>query len=1056
MKMTSLATKLNKLKRKAGFSMVEVMAVVAILGILAALATPNLVNMKRSLDQKELDAKAETIYLAVQNEISKLRASGNEDIYFPTALEGVPTATKLTYYPLDMDPGNQKDLYFFNRNYSYLTQHLMEPGVVDASLTSNHWVIEYEPSGGYVYSVYYSEKKDDLEDDYRENPEAYDEYRKDSKTRIKNGALIGYYGGDVISASTSTTKLVPTISVNNGEILSADIQCTAPTGINDVEFLITLSDTQGHRYSWKAATDDINNLVHHVGIRYSYHFDIDDLSSSGKRFAAKYGGRATPLDPKDDLVPGTRLTIQVTAYSKNSGLVDQGNATAFTNSLFDYNIDFGETGAENPETAHIVCTRHLQNLDSSSGVTSSIKNVVLHSDINMRADDTPDGWYDTYGKSGVTIKSYFNGKGDNSRPYFKPIVNNNLIDFNGYGHAISGLFESTNDVQASQCLGLFESIGGGVSISRIRLEGAMLDGLTSGTTGALVGSVSGQNNTITNCWVYLDKTKDVANKTENDIWINGDTSGGLVGVVTTSGGVSKLDISDSFASSVISSTTDAGGLVGRAEAGSIVNINQSYSDSYMMGHNVAGLINGDASLIEGCYTAGFLKAKAKNSDRTSIAGLVNGTVGIISDSYTIVNPENITDSISPEIYSTCRSITDPSSEKSVYYFVTSGIHASGTHEIGPKKSAELLALIGDAFKTDTRYTVSYDLRGTLSNYPYPCLQNLPHYGDWQAEFKQGGIVYYEKYLTGEYGFSGANVPDTIETKGTVVGDGYGLVYRSTDTLPASISVTIGNQEPFTLATINYYPVVDDGVEYRIYPFPVAVVNSAPLSTSFYQKTVVELGPTHKDYYYFNPHFAKTYGTLEDTSADAPAEEKGKIYIRTPRQLHNLSEYYDDYYSDATLLAEYLQERDADFDRYDWSTFAGIDKIKEQKPIGRTEAKAFSAVFNGGCYRITNISFVTDGGDYVGFIGYNKGKIKNVVLTTDFDLKSSKHYYVQRKGAVQANDVLHLGVLSGYNKGEITNCAIAGYYLSGDRAGSSSADYKIYAYPNTTLYAGGLV
>ena len=47
--------------------MAEVLAVVAILAILAALATPNLVKMQRDLRQKELDAKAETIYLAVQN-----------------------------------------------------------------------------------------------------------------------------------------------------------------------------------------------------------------------------------------------------------------------------------------------------------------------------------------------------------------------------------------------------------------------------------------------------------------------------------------------------------------------------------------------------------------------------------------------------------------------------------------------------------------------------------------------------------------------------------------------------------------------------------------------------------------------------------------------------------------------------------------------------------------------------------------------------------------------------------------------------------------------------
>ena len=45
----------------------------------------------------------------------------------------------------------------------------------------------------------------------------------------------------------------------------------------------------------------------------------------------------------------------------------------------------------------------------------------------------------------------------------------------------------------------------------------------------------------------------------------------------------------------------------------------------------------------------------------------------------------------------------------------------------------------------------------LTLYSYPKLKNLPHYGDWKAEFEDGALVYYERYDDDSYGFFGANV-----------------------------------------------------------------------------------------------------------------------------------------------------------------------------------------------------------------------------------------------------------------------------------------------------------
>ena len=79
----------------------------------------------------------------------------------------------------------------------------------------------------------------------------------------------------------------------------------------------------------------------------------------------------------------------------------------------------------------------------------------------------------------------------------------------------------------------------------------------------------------------------------------------------------------------------------------------------------------------------------------------------------------------------------------------------------------------------------------LTDYSYPKLQGIPHYGDWKAEFESGSLAYYEHYQNGTaagYGFLGGNV-SSLRDDETVLGDGYGMIYDSKPT--ASVTVTIG-------------------------------------------------------------------------------------------------------------------------------------------------------------------------------------------------------------------------------------------------------------------------
>lgn len=149
----------RKLQRnRRGFTLTEVLLALAILIILLALAMIPISRHQRNIRQTELDSKAETIYLAAQNRLSQLQASGRSDEY------GKDRATALNNIPWDAE----QDKYTTSTLY-YVTSaakstdtsaagSILPREQVEAELWDANWVIEYDPGSGSVYAVFYSEK----------------------------------------------------------------------------------------------------------------------------------------------------------------------------------------------------------------------------------------------------------------------------------------------------------------------------------------------------------------------------------------------------------------------------------------------------------------------------------------------------------------------------------------------------------------------------------------------------------------------------------------------------------------------------------------------------------------------------------------------------------------------------------------------------------------------------------------------------------------------------------------------------------------------------------
>lgn len=1047
-----------------GFTTTELLIAVAILVVLFALVAPNLIKMQKDLRQKELDTKAETIYIAAQNQLVKLRASGqsykysldsNKNLLVNKDGEGLGT-------PSDMIPEYDEngeldqDLHYFyggasDSDTTKVATAVMNEKTVDGELLAHHWVIEYDPTNCNVYAVYYSEAWE-IEPAYASDWKTYDSYRERTK-RYDAGAWVGYYGGDATASSAETTVLNPSITVNNAEKLTVHMQCKAPLSAKDIVFTVKMTDGEGNENTRIYKT---GKAVKKLGLLYYLDLTLDDLSSSdtldsrSTRFRYLYGSTPSIIphsgydgaskvfysETGKALVPGTELKIKVTVSSSNS-LVEDGDASATTNSLF--------ADSSTPTEAHVLYGRHLQNLDESSGVNNKIVSAVQRGNISFKDDtDKDDDWFSYYSGTFFNNTAQANNSGITTAN-FKPIHNTNLKSYNGSHESnryrIAGL-----NVSSANNSALFESVAGGVSLTNVTLTGANVSA-SDGAAAALVGTSSGEGNKIQNCHVYLERV-DYQGKTEKNIWLSGKSVGGLVGSIANG----SLTVSNSLAASVIDGDEWAGGLIGNVTSGSLY-MESSYADSYIYGKKTAGLANGNVKKLSNCYAAGFQVA-----DEVA-AGMVIGTVNEASSSYTICvmgSSENST----ANCYSTA---TDIGTSTAVYYFApgtTSGNDVGGTNAISSISSSALLEALGNVFTMNNASASSpYNLMGqALATYDYPRISALRHYGDWRAEFEAGSLVYYEKYTysdgTDGFGFYGANV-DALANDTTIVGDGYGIVYRQDEAIPQTVTVAVG-ESPYTLDMTNYYTVVADDKEYHVFPLPKEAIDITPLGENFYQETRITtsaVGST-TEVYGFNPHFAKTAkkATEENGSIVLPHLEEGEaVSVRTARHLYDMSRYYDANYRTGTSTNVFMQECDIDYAVYDWTNFTALSSVvTNQEPIGKDADNAFNTEYDGGYHIITNVSFISKSGNYIGLIGYNEGSVHDVVVAVEYNSDdSSTHFLTKREEPMQTNDTVCMGVLVGRNMGTIDNCAVAGYYLAG-------ADGTLHAYANSTLYAGGLV
>lgn len=1082
---------------------------VAILVILFALAIPGLFYLQKSLRQTSLDRKAETIYTAVQNRLAELYSNGDTDSYNPKLHNDLIESSII---PGDFDSsisgeildGDKNRLYYFFDG-SDIANSILGDDTVAEEILKGDFVVEVIPyatrtsddddlqiSAGMVYAVYYSEDDNwDVSQLYGDGSDVtfQTQYRLRKNRMSLTDAHIGYYGGSNPGGGSDTTNLsITDIQITSDEVVNyAIVKARKPIGvIADATFTFTLEDTQGNTREIKiteagnafkvevdglasSLSDIYMTTAQKIGVNYTFNLTLDNLASEDTRFDALFGEESKKKHAgyKNALVSGSDIKLTVKAECEEDKTIAIAEKAAYGNSIFDYGYeDTVSTGYEShlkkQDTASITNARHLQNLDTSSNVSDKITKAVLNDDISLKDDSE---FYKQY------INSYFNktttitkinSSGSTSRlkvVNFKPIKNDNLESITGLkvneetkeesNYVIYNLVSSSDEAS-----GLLKEVNKELKISNITMLGTKINS-DSSDAGVFVGTNNGDL-TIENSYVYLSTSNDdiptsisSAYNLESIRWLQGTNVGGLVGNNTNS-----LTINKSSASTVLGKAgSTTGGLVGNNTG--TINITKSYADSYLYGKNVGGLVgnnNNGTVNISTSYSAGFI---AVDNDDSSIgAALVNGSINRAENVYTIVN-FNTVDSSNGISKNTERKGTFYSTAKSINRGASSVYTSTTLNEVNGTKDIDDLKSAPEGFTlTGSRNITPYKLMGqSLPAYSYPTIIGLDHYGDWDISFMAGSLVYFEEYKDSNgnisYGFDGAGVDISVNPNGTIVGDGYGIIYKSEP--DNDIKYKIGNGNYVTIDKTDSSRVrtftIDDET-YYLYLLNIEDNNPTTVNSSFYSRIEVQ-GSNDSKYYDFNPHFASCY---TEVSKDASTSSKPtNISIRSPRHLYNLSLYYDsDYHDVLGSNVVYTQERNMDYSNYNWSTYynSSVNTVNSQKPIGQTSDKSFNARYNGYCYEIGNVSFVSKSGDYVGMFGHNTGTIQNVVLATQYKTTGST-YLVRREDGISRNETVYIGVLAGYNNGTINNCAVAGYYLS-------SPEGAIQGYEGATVYVGGLV
>ena len=245
----------NIKNKKKGFTLVELMVVLAITAILAALVGGGLIAYTRLARFEKNEANARTLFQTAQISLTRMETAGELDAFRDKVTKSGSMGQHFAEGLTDangkpLDGRTQKDLNTYiaalyydktgaaDGNHNALVKELLGDYIYDASLLNASICVEIDVQSGQVYSVFYDTKSDKLRFNQDGATNIYDR----SYDHRRNDSLVGYYSAEdrVNVVQLVQTKLkVKNPRLTNGETLTLSWSGNSSLGDLDTSYTAT-------------------------------------------------------------------------------------------------------------------------------------------------------------------------------------------------------------------------------------------------------------------------------------------------------------------------------------------------------------------------------------------------------------------------------------------------------------------------------------------------------------------------------------------------------------------------------------------------------------------------------------------------------------------------------------------------------------------------------------------------------------------------------------------------------------------------------------------------
>lgn len=250
----------NIKNKKKGFTLVELMVVLAITAILAALVGGGLIAYTRLARFEKNEANARTLFQTAQISLTRMETAGELDAFRDKVTKSGSMGQHFAEGLTDangkpLDGRTQKDLNTYiaalyydktgaaDGNHNALVKELLGDYIYDASLLNASICVEIDVQSGQVYSVFYDTKSDKLRFNQDGATNIYDR----SYDHRRNDTLVGYYSAEdrVNVVQLVQTKLkVKNPRLTNGETLTLSWSGNSSLGDLDTSYTATAYDAK--------------------------------------------------------------------------------------------------------------------------------------------------------------------------------------------------------------------------------------------------------------------------------------------------------------------------------------------------------------------------------------------------------------------------------------------------------------------------------------------------------------------------------------------------------------------------------------------------------------------------------------------------------------------------------------------------------------------------------------------------------------------------------------------------------------------------------------------